>query len=620
MLPRIENQVDATGVKRHEKGEAVMNSADSTPSPGRAALTPESPSSMRVGAPLPCRPVSTRHPATRERVQREAENLPEPQLAPFLEVLWDLEAEESRQTALRMRSLAPFYEGEDCAALGDHGEADVYVGVTLALRCSAGQALRRIQEAHIAVEHLPQTFALLSSGAMPTDWFRFLLKAVGPLCPLDRGRVDAAVTLWDLGIGQERFRREVRRLVQWLELRADEDPSPDPAASRSVTVRTDHAPGIVCLEVTGPAPEILSFAQHLDASARAVQDAQRRALAEGGALPWDVDGTAETTGRPLTLAALRYALLTGADLDTDGVDVPADRFRLNVTVPALTLLGVSDEPGLLDGRIPLPAPMARVLAGREKTWNRILTDPSTGAFLPLPASRYTPTRAMLEHLRLRQPTCAVPGCNRPVSQPSECDHIEEYCHDDPRAGGRTELENLHLLCREHHRLKTAGLLDPVRITAPVGSPGLTRWRVGPADTPIAHVLARDDVDMATPALVERLQSWWAQYEARQVLRRELTTAGERSERERSDSEWSDSDLLCGAASATGWLDPVRGHRPPVGEIGLRENLIGSQERAGGVLDRGASGPSRSSTSGIQHPGGADAKDPGSAFRYDDPPF
>lgn len=69
---------------------------------------------------------------------------------------------------------------------------------------------------------------------------------------------------------------------------------------------------------------------------------------------------------------------------------------------------------------------------------------------------------MRAHLLLRHPTCTVPGCGRPSSSLSETDHLEEYDHADPAAGGPTDAENLYELCREHHRLKTLGLLDPVR--------------------------------------------------------------------------------------------------------------------------------------------------------------
>src|SRR5699024_12565767 len=86
----------------------------------------------------------------------------------------------------------------------------------------------------------------------------------------------------------------------------------------------------------------------------------------------------------------------------------------------LTLLGGSEEPGMLEGTIPIPAAMARELAGESEAWYRVLTDPCSGAFLPLPAQRYTPTRAMLEHLRLRKigrASCRERGEHRAAGRP-----------------------------------------------------------------------------------------------------------------------------------------------------------------------------------------------------------
>src|SRR5699024_8139301 len=76
---------------------------------------------------------------------------------------------------------------------------------------------------------------------------------------------------------------------------------------------------------------------------------------------------------------------------------------------------------------------------------------------------YTPSRGMLEHLRLRNSICAVPGCTRGSSWASEADHIEEDDHGAPERGGLTEIEDLHLLCWQHHRATTAGPLDAPRL-------------------------------------------------------------------------------------------------------------------------------------------------------------
>src|SRR5699024_4716032 len=213
-------------------------------------------------------------------------------------------------------------------------------------------------------------------------------------------------------------------------------------------------------------------------------------------------------GRALPLARLRYLLMDSADLDLDGVGVPAERFRLNITVPVLTLLGASDEPGTLDGVTPLPPSLARSLAGAADVWHRVLTAPNSGASRPLPADRYAPTPAMLQHLRLRNAQCAVPGCTRPSSWASECDHIEECLRGHHGKGGLTEIENLHLLCWQHHLDKTNGLLDPTRLPTTPTEPGRTRWSIGTSGDTVTVI---DDLDTASIQIAEDLAQAWTCY-------------------------------------------------------------------------------------------------------------
>ncbi|WP_341856630.1 HNH endonuclease signature motif containing protein [Brachybacterium sp. GPGPB12] len=149
--------------------------------------------------------------------------------------------------------------------------------------------------------------------------------------------------------------------------------------------------------------------------------------------------------------------------------------------------------------------MARSLAGGCTVWHRVLTSASGGAFLPLPADRVTPTPAMLEHLRLRNGQCAVPGCTRPTSWASECDHIEECLRGTPGEGGATEVENLHLLCWRDHLDKTNGLLDPTRLHTQAGKPGRTRWTIGRHGDAVTVL---DDLDHASLEMVESLTAAW----------------------------------------------------------------------------------------------------------------
>ncbi|MET0934269.1 MAG: HNH endonuclease, partial [Mycetocola sp.] len=123
------------------------------------------------------------------------------------------------------------------------------------------------------------------------------------------------------------------------------------------------------------------------------------------------------------------------------------RPSVTVTVPALTLLGVSDDPGTLEGYGPIDADTARALAGQSDVWYRILTDPKTGAPIAMDRTKYRPTKPMKRYLRYRDGTCRFPGCNR-AARHCDLDHTNDRQH-----GGPTECENLAHLCRKHHRLK-----------------------------------------------------------------------------------------------------------------------------------------------------------------------
>src|SRR5690606_4340444 len=314
--------------------------------------------------------------------------------------------------------------------------------------------------------------ARLESGELPSAWFQRMLRSARPLSDASRQDLDRVISTWSADISPERFFTLLRALVEHLRAREDR-PSASEAFERRVELLPSPTPGTGILQIVGPIPEILARWKSLDESARAVQAGQRAAVRDGTPIPHDPDGKVLETGRTTSLSELRYRLLEAAALDTDGIDVPASRFRLNVTVPVLTLAGAQ-----------------------------------TGAFLPLPAERITPTPAMLEHLRLRNGQCAVPGCTRPTSWASECDHIEEFLRGTPGAGGPTSIENLHLLCWQHHLDKTNGLLDPVRLEASTLEPGRTRWQIGQQGDEVTVI---DDIDLSSLHMVEVLTATWSAF-------------------------------------------------------------------------------------------------------------
>lgn len=473
----------------------------------------EGPSEREFLASLPrrLRIVNARSSLSRDALPARVECGDDPELGSIAQAVWDAEKGSARALASRYRALAALFAQEGSS---DHGEGTAADDVdtlraACALRVTHGAARWELRNAHRAVEQHPHSLALLETGDFPSWWFQRMLRAGEDLTEHSRRLLDAAVGAWSTDIPAERFITLLNALVDLL-ARREKEPPPPP--QREVTLAPGSSAGTGSVTAAGPIPEILGYWKRLDETARALQAAQRKALREGTEIPYDVDQLVSTTGHPVPLARLRYELQLNATFDTDGVHVPQQRFRLNLTVPALTALGVSDAPGMLEGTIPVPPEMARELSGREDTWYRILTEPCSGAFLPLPADRYHPSPAMLEHLRLRNSTCAVPGCTRPSSWASEADHIEEYDHEHRESGGLTEIENLHLLCWAHHQDKTAGFLDPSRLSSPAREPGRTRWRLG-ADGD--HVTVPDDTDHASLIAVQQLDSAWKRHLAQQ---------------------------------------------------------------------------------------------------------
>ncbi|MFD5868568.1 HNH endonuclease [Corynebacterium sp. NPDC060344] len=75
---------------------------------------------------------------------------------------------------------------------------------------------------------------------------------------------------------------------------------------------------------------------------------------------------------------------------------------------------------------------------------------------------YAPSEAQKAFIVGRDGTCRFPGCDHPAHR-TEGDHVENYDHDHPGAGGATDTENLHCLCKKHHDLKTRKMWDVLRM-------------------------------------------------------------------------------------------------------------------------------------------------------------
>ncbi|MCF4122881.1 HNH endonuclease [Antribacter sp. KLBMP9083] len=174
----------------------------------------------------------------------------------------------------------------------------------------------------------------------------------------------------------------------------------------------------------------------------------------------------------LVALATGRSVPAGHDTDTGtALRVVEVRPQVRVTVSAATLLGLDNAPGDLTGYGPVTAEAARTLA-QDGTWQRLLTDPVTGVLIDWSTTTYTPGKVLRRAVEARDGTCTFPMCDRPAER-GDLDHITPFNHHHPsdHTPGQTRADNLHALCRRHHRAKTHGRWRPERDPAT----GTTTW-------------------------------------------------------------------------------------------------------------------------------------------------
>lgn len=159
------------------------------------------------------------------------------------------------------------------------------------------------------------------------------------------------------------------------------------------------------------------------------------------------------------------------------------RARVLVTVPVMTLLDHSDEPGVLEGYGPIDPDVAKRLAAGAPSFTRLLTHPETGAVLSVGRDSYTVPNDLRIWLRIRDETCRFVGCSR-AARSCEIDHSLDWAYD-----GFTEHDNLAHLCPAHHHLK-----HHTSWAVKHGEHGVLDW-TSPAGR---HYLAEPATRMSTP--------------------------------------------------------------------------------------------------------------------------
>jgi hypothetical protein len=319
--------------------------------------------------------------------------------------------------------------------------------IAAALRLSRPAAGARL---HTAVEltRLPATASALGAGVLDLPKVRAVVDAVGVLDDRTAGAVEARVLPRAAGQTVGQLRASLSRAVLSVDPAAAQVRHERAVADREVTVRP-RPDGMAELSALLPADGAAAVYARLDRVARGVPAGDPR-------------GMDARRADALVAAVLGLPATAGSVAGVGAPARPEVIATVHVTVPAATAVGLDDEPGELAGHGPVPASMARRLAGTG-VWRKVTTDPVSGVVVGIDRGAYAPSAAVSDLVRARDRTCRFPGCRQPARR-CDLDHVV------PWPEGSTEPANLAALCRHHHRLK-----HQTQWTVQAGAGGLVRW-------------------------------------------------------------------------------------------------------------------------------------------------
>jgi hypothetical protein len=383
-------------------------------------------------------------------------------LAAFARAVEDLALTEfaTRRPPLASECLPPAgADGDDAEQLSKWAAGEIMAVYAM----GQGASLHKMTVAGILVDDLPETFALYRQGLLDTMRVEAILHGVIGLPSRLRAGLEPLFLPGASRMNPATLTRKIRKLA--------ESHNPE-----SLTVRHEKAArerrvwftplddGMAQLGAILPAVPAKALFDSLSTWAR---NAQREGSPSRATTP---------TGRPsrslnnymadCLLDLLQQAILR-PDLNPDGSggiscscgvgntqDSMAPAYiaehgtscrgtaprtwvqaSVSIEVPALTLLGRSEEAGILEGYGPIPPEQARELAAGSPSWFRILTHPEKRTRISVGRNRYRPPPEMARLVRLREPACTGIGCDVPASK-CELDHTVPFYMNRYGPGGK----------------------------------------------------------------------------------------------------------------------------------------------------------------------------------------
>jgi hypothetical protein len=344
-----------------------------------------------------------------------------------IDLLVGLERQIAWLQACQQRVLAAL-DGEALSWAGEASTDFTQEQVGAALRLSPGTAAGRLAVARTLTDRLPPTAELLARGEITYLQAARLAEAVAPFDDDTTAIIEQRVLRRAGEQSLSQFKATLQRAVLAADPRGAEQRHSDALAERRVVI-TPVDDGMAQLWALLPADGAAMVRSVLDSLAGVTSAGEERTSDQRRA-----DALIDVFARVLS--------------DPKLPEQHGMRPSVQVTVAASTLLGCDDRPGELTGHGPITAGMARrIAADQSGTWRRLLTDRATGALLDYGRTTYRPPRDLADFVIARDRTCVFPTCWR-SAHCCDLDHRQPWC-----TGGATCPDNLHPLCRRHHRAK-----------------------------------------------------------------------------------------------------------------------------------------------------------------------
>ena len=325
--------------------------------------------------------------------------------------------------------------------------------VASALRLSPNTAQIKIDVARTLTNHLPTICSALATGEISAAHATVIAKESAEI--ISRGASKALIQeIEEKALSHAEFHtpsqvaNKVRATIAKLAPEEFEDAVSIATDARKVSLFPE-SDGMCTLVAFLPAQDAQTIMLAIDKLARAdVKENFHGGITPNSALPAMLDKDSRSIDMKradaLTQLASAYLATSVNELQTHRRPV-----TVNLTIDLPTLMGLAENPGQIAGYGAIPASVARELAADAK-WRRFITDPITGNLIDYGRESYEPPQDLKDFLIARDQTCRFPGC-RQSARRSDIDHAQAW--DD---GGKTSADNLGVLCRRHHQMKTHG--------------------------------------------------------------------------------------------------------------------------------------------------------------------